>query len=150
MYFTALPYSGIIWRRSDGQPLPRTAFQSQGTLVINNVQESYAGDYVCTITTNGGITGTSIATLIVIRTPGPVSCPRGYDNPPSCDQCAAGFVRDSFRRCVEDRGMIWSCGSLMQFVLPTEGQKLFQKTYTLYYAISNVLILERKLWGLNF
>lgn len=97
-----LRYRSIVWSKANGTPLPSTAsgVNSQ-TLVISNVRADYQGDYVCTIVTEGGVTGTGISSLVIIVDG---RCPPGYDNPPRCDICATGYYRDTNGRCVERQG----------------------------------------------
>lgn len=99
--------------------MPSTSSQPfTGRLIIDDVQMPYEGDYVCTIVTTGGVTGTGIASLVVIRRP--VRCPTGYDNPPACDVCAAGYYRGADQRCVSISGeplCKFSSFDLLQHVL---------------------------------
>jgi len=96
---TDLPYRSIVWRRLNGQALPVTARQADGELIISDMLGAYAGDYECEILTMGGIRGNAVATIRVDRVE---SCPRGYTNPPSCNECDRGYIRDREGRCTED------------------------------------------------
>ncbi|XP_067947545.1 basement membrane-specific heparan sulfate proteoglycan core protein-like [Watersipora subatra] len=98
-YSSDLPYSEIIWRRTDGRPIPSTAtYISPGRLMFSRVQVNDEGQYECSITTVGGVVGTGIASIVIIN---PQPCPTGYTNYPVCNVCADGYYFNSARVCVE-------------------------------------------------